>query len=414
MSTQPRRTERARRAVCAVANRACVVAPPEGCDHVLVGDIPAAILDVVIVDVHCHYGLTARRADGGADRFTFEPAGSTAQAGLDSYVSPRALRGPLFRFLALRLGIESGLGSGSAFDEQLERAYATHMMQCSSVDALVLLAFDEVHDDDGVALGPTAVSGRPGSDTYSSNTFVHRHCQGHPDRFLFGASIHPYRRNAVDALHEVADAGAVLIKWLPVNQNIDPADPRTMAFLGAAAELHMPILVHYGGELVLTSHRPDQMDPRPMLDALRILKRAGAMPPVIVAHCATPTFPWEPGRYFHPLTRAMMGEFRDAPLYGDLSAMTNRPYWLWKLARDRRWRGLQGKLVFGSDFPIPPLWIPFVWPLRHDWGRLRNEPSWIERSLLITRSLGFDEQVFHRAGRVLRHRLPPALRDRTD
>ena len=358
--------------------------------------------------------MTALPADGGADRFTFEPAGSSAQPGLDSYVSPRALHGPLFRFLTSRLGIHSGLRSGPAFDEQLRRAYATHLMDCSSIDALVLLAFDEVHDDEGVALGPTAVPGRPGSDTYSSNTFVHRHCLGHPDRFLFGASIHPYRPDAVDALHEVAGAGAVLIKWLPVNQNIDPADPRTMAFLRAAGELGMPILAHYGGELVLTCHRADQMAPQPMLDALRSLRRDGAMPPVIVAHCATPTFPWEPGRYFYSLGEALMGEFRDAPLYADVSAMTNRPYWLWKLARDRRWRGLQRKLVFGSDFPVPPLWIPFVWQLRHHWGRLRNEPSWIERSLLITRSLGFDEQVFHRAGGVLRHRLPAALRDRVD
>jgi len=288
------------------------------------------------------------------------------------------------------------------------------MLQCPSIDAMVLLAFDEVHDDAGVALGPTAVRGRSGSDTYSSNTFVHRHCRRHPDRFLFGASIHPYRPDAVNALHEVAEAGAVLIKWLPVNQNIDPADPRTRAFLRAAGELGMPILAHYGGELVLTSHRPDQMDPRPMLDALRTLRGDGVMPPVIVAHCATPTFPWEPGRYFYPLARAMMGEFRDAPLYADISAMTNRPYWLWKLARDPRWSGLQGKLMFGSDFPIPPLWIPFMWQLRHDRGRLSSESSWIERSLLITRSLGFDEQVFHRAGQVLRHRLPAEIRAHAD
>ena len=206
----------------------------------LVCATPVAILDVVIVDVHCHYGMTAQPADGGADRFAFEPAGSSAQPGLDSYVSPRAFHGLLFRFLTSRLGIHSGLRSGPAFDEQLRRAYATHLMDCSSIDALVLLAFDDVHDDEGVALGPTAVPGRPGSDTYSSNTFVHRHCLGHPDRFLFGASIHPYRPDAVDALHEVAGAGAVLIKWLPVNQNIDPADPRTMAFLRAAGELGMP------------------------------------------------------------------------------------------------------------------------------------------------------------------------------
>jgi hypothetical protein len=62
---------------------------------------------------------------------------------------------------------------------------------------------------------------------------------------------------------------------------------------------------------------------------------------------------------------------------------------------------LQRKLVWGTDFPIPPLlWVfyPTLGRRVFDLGRI---PSWIERDLLLKQRLGLDEAIFHRAAQIL-------------
>jgi hypothetical protein len=141
-------------------------------------------------------------------------------------------------------------------------------------------------------------------------------------------------RNAIALLDEVAAAGAALIKWLPPVHNIDAHDPRTIAFLRRCAELRLPLLIHYGPEFTLGTHRPQAADPRAMFDTLRALRRDGTMPTVIVAHLATPVlWPFTPGTHFRQLVDALTGEFADAPLYADTSALAapSKVYWLRKI-----------------------------------------------------------------------------------
>ncbi|MCK7472260.1 MAG: hypothetical protein MZU95_17000 [Desulfomicrobium escambiense] len=64
---------------------------------------------------------------------------------------------------------------------------------------------------------------------YLPNEFVAGEVRRHPN-LLFGASINPLRRDALRRLEQVADDGAVLLKWLPPIQHIDPADRRLVPF----------------------------------------------------------------------------------------------------------------------------------------------------------------------------------------
>jgi predicted TIM-barrel fold metal-dependent hydrolase len=214
--------------------------------------------------------------------------------------------------------------------------------------------------------------------------------------------VQPYRPGALAALEAVAAAGAVLVKWLPIHQNISAVDDRTVAFLRRAAELRIAMLVHYGGEMSLSRQHMEFESALPMLGVLRDLRAEGRMPTVIVAHVATPSFPWQSSRDCHAFIDAMLGEFRDEPLYADISALAafGRTRWLRYLARRR---ALHDKLVWGSDFPIPVLRWPFMW--RVGAGRLREIrrlASWIEQDLQLKRALGFDEGVFTRAAKILR------------
>jgi len=359
----------------------------------------------MIIDVHCHVGYSARRVDPGMERFSFETRGAAAHPGFDSYFSPRMLGRITWWALRRWLGIDPRLPPGDELDACIAGANERHWANLTTVDRLVILAFDEYHDDAGVASGPVRRRSERGSDLYVSNTLVRDMCRRHPQRYLFGASIHPFRRqgalNACDMLAEVAAAGAVLIKWLPIHQNIRAEDPRTIAFLRRAAALGMPMLIHYGGEMSLGRQHMEFESPLPMLDVLRQLKREGALPTVIVAHAATPSFPWQGRSYATAFHDALAGEFADDPIYADISALAalGRSGWLSRLA-DRR--ELHRKLVWGTDFPIPVL----LWPYRRRLGpqrrRVASIESWIERDLALKRALGFDECVFQQASRILR------------
>ncbi len=130
------------------------------------------------------------------------------------------------------------------------------------------------------------------------------------------------------------------------------------------------------------------------------------MPTAIVAHVATPVTPWESRRSFRAMVAALLGEFADAPLYADISALASVgkiSFMKWLAGHPE----LHRKLVFGSDFPVPPGMPRLWWHLGRDYRRIAAEPSWVQRTLLIYRRLGFNEIVFRRTEELL-----PAIGDR--
>jgi predicted TIM-barrel fold metal-dependent hydrolase len=360
----------------------------------------------MIIDVHCHVGYSARPVDAAIPRFSSESSGAASGAAFDSYFSPRLLARPQWRFLRRWLGGGRRLSVGAEFDAAIERFAKLHFDGALGADRLALLAFDEYHDDDGRAVGPAAKGQDPGTDLYVSNSLVRAMCASQPDRYLLGGSIHPYRfqegRDACAMLEELAAAGVVLIKWLPIAQNIRADDPRTVAFLRTAARLGVAMLIHYGGEMTLSRPHLEFTDPATLLEVLRRLRTDGGMPTVIVAHAATPSFIVHNPAGHHRLMDALLGEFADDPLYADISGMASfgRTLWLRRLARRRE---LHRKLVWGSDFPVPVM----AWAFRgaiggEAWDHVLAAESWIERDLRLKRALGFDECVFSQAAAILK------------
>jgi predicted TIM-barrel fold metal-dependent hydrolase len=206
-------------------------------------------------------------------------------------------------------------------------------------------------------------------------------------------------------LAELAAAGVALIKWLPIHQNINAEDERTVAFLRKAAELGVPMLVHYGGEMSLARQHMEFEDPMPMIRVLRRLREEGRMPTVMVAHAATPSFFWQSRAGHKALVDALLGEFTDAPLYAEISALTGlgRTGWLKRLAKRKE---LHGKLVWGSDYPVPVMLRLLSGTLNRETRRtISKEPSWIEQSLRACRAAGFSEEVFTRAEEILAPRM---------
>ena len=124
-------------------------------------------------------------------------------------MSRRLLDSATFRFMRGSLGIT---GEDRGTEEQLVKVLLRTIDQ-SEMDAAVVLAFDAVHDEDG----------KPDWDRthlFVTNDYVAELARQHR-QILFGASIYPYRKDAVQELERCVQSGAVLVKWLPLTRLIE-------------------------------------------------------------------------------------------------------------------------------------------------------------------------------------------------
>jgi len=304
-------------------------------------------------------------------------------------MSQRLLKSLPFRFMRWRMGIR---GHDAQTERQLERILVETIGATGELDGAVVLAFDAVHDDEGRLDDAN-------THLYVTNDYVIELAARHP-KVLFGASVHPYRKDAVAEIERCVAAGAVLLKWLPIVQNFDPSDPRCFPVYEALAHFRLPLLSHTGGERSLPVLNAAVADPILLEPAL---KRGVT---VIAAHCGTRSFPGETD--FVPSFVRLAREYEKC--YGDTAALNLPTRWYaWKTLLDDP--DVRAKLVHGSDWPIPPFPPVRLLGLKRC-IRLMRESNWLRRDLLIKRQLGLDDDYWHRAPRFLRMAAAETLRER--
>ncbi len=283
-----------------------------------------------------------------------------------------------FRFMRWRLGMR---GSDAQTERDLEATMVQTIRDTPQIDAVVVLAFDAVYRDDGRFDDAN-------THLYVTNDYAIELCRRHPASMLFGASVHPYRPDALRELERSIAAGAVLLKWLPIVQGFNPADERCFPLYEALAHHNVPLLSHTGGEKSLPNLDTSVADPMLLEPAL---KRGVT---VIGAHCGTKSALGETD--FLPQWEQLAREYEH--FYGDTAALNlpTRCYAYTRLLEDDL---LRSKLIHGSDWPILPL--P---PLRLGVGRCvaaLAEDNWLKRDVQIKECLGFDQDYWLRAGKIL-------------
>ena len=293
-------------------------------------------------------------------------------------------------FLTRGIGLPPG-----ALEGDLDHLYVSRLLEwvrASSLDAVVLLAHEQVYDDQGRLQ-------RDRGSFHVPNGYVLELSRQHPE-FLAGVSIHPGRPDALAELEQCVAGGAVLMKCLPNCQNIDCADRRYTRFWERMAAAGLPLLVHTGGEVTVPVVRAAYADPRRLAWPLE----CGVT--VIAAHCATRSLLWDPQYFFH--FEAMTARY--PRLYGDTSAL---------LAANHRFRGailqrclrppLAERLVHGSDYPVP-VWAHWAWLTGAvgwaEFRRWQRYPNPLERDYQLKRALGFPAEHFTRIQQLM----PPARR----
>lgn len=271
-------------------------------------------------------------------------------------------------------------GDGNVNERWIQRLVS--WIRDSELDKAVLLALDSVFDESGKPCAEKTV-------LYVDNEFV---CAiaGQQSEFIFGASIHPYRRDAVSELERLVKKGACLVKWIPSGQQIEPDNPKCIPFYEALAHYGVPLLSHTGVEHTLGSRRSSYNHPQRLIPALE----QGVT--VIAAHCGLHLFLHEPS--FFSAWVSMARKYEN--FYGDSGAfavVTRIP----SLKRILNDHVLQGKFLYGSDFPgIPsPKWC---WQLGLKTMRTFSQMSNpLARNIKVMQALDMPAEVFERAHKQL-------------
>lgn len=320
-----------------------------------------------IIDLHCH---TAGVGAGGSGCFVSPALRDSVKFGLY-----------LKSFGITRAELERD-GDARIPDLISERLAAS-----VAVRSVVVLALDGVVDAEGRL-------DRIVTQVYVPDEFVAA-CVARHTNLLFGASINPARRDALERLDWAAAHGAVLVKWIPPVMDIDPSDARWEPFYRRLIALKLPLLCHTGRERSFLSSRDELGDP----ERLRLPLRLGVT--VIAAHVGANG---EHGdeRDFDRLIR-MMAEF--PRLYADISTLTqaNRPGFLRETLRRPE---LFSRLVYGSDYPLmnTALVSPWYYPLNLETAEMARISAianpW-DRDVALKQALGMPAEIFRRSAELL-------------
>lgn len=251
------------------------------------------------------------------------------------------------------------MNAGCAHDApgNVDSAYVARLLNlCDAMPAgfkVMLFAFDRYYNEQGQAQNEL-------SSFYVPDSWAAKMAHDFPARFEWVASIHPYRPDAVDALHAAVAQGACALKWLPAAQGMDPADERCEIFYQALAKSGLPLIVHSGEEKAVEGSNT-QMFGNP----LRLRRALDAGVKTVVAHCATMGNDADDDgsqRSSFDLFLKLCEEPRAAGLlYGDVSAITlrNRKPEVIRTLLERT--DLHDRLLQGSDYPLPGI-LPLISP----------------------------------------------------
>jgi len=259
------------------------------------------------------------------------------------------------------------------------------LSQSKYVSKVVLLALDG-------AIGADGRLDTNRTEVYFPDEYVAGVCARHTN-LLFGASVNPYRPDALERLAWAKAHGAVLVKWIPPIMEINPDDPKLVPFYNKMVELNLPLLSHTGEEKSFSRASENFGDP----EKLRLPLSLGVT--VVAAHIAS-SEKYDGERGPDRLARLM----REYPnLYTDISALTqiNKPGCLKEALTKPEF---SGRLVYGTDFPLINTALVSPWyslhlSFRQKFTIWRTRNPW-DRDVLIKHDLGVPTETFARSAQM--------------
>jgi predicted TIM-barrel fold metal-dependent hydrolase len=189
-------------------------------------------------------------------------------------------------------------------------------------------------------------------------------------------SVNPKRPDALELIDRYAEAGFKGAKFLQNYWGVDTREARYRPYFEKLAQMELPLIVHVGSESSVHSFKA--------CEAIEMLEQpleAGVT--VICAHMALSYDPLKPFKTFSKNPRHFSEEyFRllemlkiHANLYADISALLT-PVRAKVLRHLSEQRDVHGKLLFGTDFPVPFTTVlnsyDLPWGKRFELSRIAN------------------------------------------
>jgi predicted TIM-barrel fold metal-dependent hydrolase len=329
-----------------------------------------------IIDIHIHFGAPKDEQSGcfWSEEFTRTPA----------YYAMLLLTKSLFKKVNIQRVKKHMLGviNGSKY-----------------VKKSVLLAMDQVYDENGVAHPEW-------THLFVPNHYVAGLAKNN-EKILFGASVHPYRSDWSQELDYCLENKAVVCKWIPSSQMINPSHPKCIPFYKKLVEHRLPLLCHAGPEYAIPTSDKTYIEfnnPKYLRTALD----QGVT--VIIAHCSLPYF-WFLDADYKDDFEEFLKLFDDAErkgwnLYADLSAICTplRSPYIDKIKNHVP----PERLLFGSDYPIPLSELSY--------NKSTNFFSWLrfvlkviftknplDKNYLVIKEMGFDDCIFTNFHKLFLH-----------
>lgn len=171
------------------------------------------------------------------------------------------------------------------------------------------------------------------------NSFIYKQTLKYKN-LIYGASIHPYRKDAIKELTLAHQRGAVLIKWIPCVMGIAPDsdDPRITQFYQKMVEFKMTLLSHTGNENSFIFSDNKLCDPKKLSRPLDLGVN------VVASHLAT-----KGSNDGEENIERIKKLLKDYPkLKFDISSLTNGNKWNHiKYALE-----FKGRFYYGTDYPL--------------------------------------------------------------
>lgn len=300
-----------------------------------------------------------------------------------NYLSDRMLSTLPVKIFMRSMGFSIADTTSNDIDERFAQRMITWLNQ-SSVDRAVFLAYDAVYGQNGTLNWNQ-------THMVISNDFVAKLAEKHK-KVLFGASIHPYRHDAISELERQVKRGACLIKWLPTAQNIDLHHSKSIEFYEALAHYNLPLLCHTGQEKALITLKDEMNDPYNLTTAIE----RGVT--VIAAHCGSKSTPFE--KCYYKNWEKMALEYEH--FYGDISAF-GLPARVRLFKKIKKSQAVQDKMLYGSDIPVPIVSAAFFphMGLRKAL-QLQFEKNPFERNYQTMKHINICDKIFHRAADIIK------------
>ena len=278
-----------------------------------------------IVDIHTHIACIDQKNNG-------------------CFISKEMINNIRFRYYLKSLGIkQEDIKNGTA-DKKMISNLVQLIKNSKRLSKAVILAMDGVINTEGeLDKGKT--------ELYIPNEYILEVSKNYSE-LLYGASINPYRKDALELLEQAYQNGAVLIKWLPNIMHINPSDKSLIPFYKKMKSYGIPLLTHTGFEHSFTRSDNSLGDPA----LLELPLSLGVK--VVAAHFGIGGKN-EGDKNFNRI----LPLFKKYPnLYGDLSGLTllTKPGAIKKITEHSY---LADRILYGSDYPL--LTFPVASPLYH-------------------------------------------------